>query len=246
MITLIKKNEQYNGKMFNNNMIVNKPVMPNFTDKIQPYSNIFYWSHSHALNDFTVELHPHQGFEIMTFVFEGGFEHFDTASQKWTPLAVGGFQVIQSGSGVEHAEKVLKNSRAFQIWFDPNFKQAIKIPAAYMDYNPNDLEKNYKDDLETTFYINGNSQSRSITKDLGVKRSIFLEHKTYTITLDQKKIYSYYLLKGKARINNLDIQENDMLKVSDLESLDIFTDENSEFFIIEMLKEPLYKAIWQK
>ena len=32
----------------------------------------------------------------MTFVLNGNIEHFDTATNVWTPIEEGGFQVIQS------------------------------------------------------------------------------------------------------------------------------------------------------
>lgn len=37
----------------------------------------------------------------MTFVLNGNIEHFDTATNVWTPIEEGGFQVIQSGSGLQ-------------------------------------------------------------------------------------------------------------------------------------------------
>ena len=86
MIQIQKKSEQFNRTIFDGKFVSNKPVASGFANVVSPYSNIFYWSHAVALDDCEFGLHPHQGFEIMTFVLEGTIAHFDTTSEIWTPL----------------------------------------------------------------------------------------------------------------------------------------------------------------
>lgn len=133
MIQLLKKEDQYNRTIFNGNFLVNKPVVNGKKDNVKPYSSLFYWSHARAIDQCEFGLHPHEGFEIMTFILEGNVSHYDTATKIWTPLETGDFQVIQSNSGIQHQERITKGTRNFQIWFDPNFYEAVKKAPSYTD-----------------------------------------------------------------------------------------------------------------
>jgi len=55
-------------------------------------------------------------------------------TNKWIPLPAGGVQLIQAGKGVPHSEKHIKGSRAFQIWFDPDFNKSLAKNAYYKDF----------------------------------------------------------------------------------------------------------------
>ena len=59
-------------------------------------------------------MHPHQGFEICSFILKGNINHFDTKQNKWIPLSKGDVQIIRSGNGISHVEEIDKNSEIFQ------------------------------------------------------------------------------------------------------------------------------------
>ena len=84
----------------------------------------------------TIPEHPHRGFEIISVVLEGALEHYDSLNRQWVPLDAGGVQVIQSGSGLSHSERLSANARMFQIWLDPNLAETFGEPPAYADYAP--------------------------------------------------------------------------------------------------------------
>ncbi len=50
-----------------------------------------------------VGMHPHRGFETVTFVFQGGLDHRDTAGNRGT-ISAGDVQWMTAGSGVLHEE----------------------------------------------------------------------------------------------------------------------------------------------
>jgi len=100
----LKKDQQQLMPLFNGAFIENKPIPFPYGRKSYAYSNLFYWAHLIARETAEFPLHPHEGFEIMTFVLKGSLEHYDTATKVWTPLSSGGVQVIQAGSGVQHSE----------------------------------------------------------------------------------------------------------------------------------------------
>ena len=83
-------------------------------------------------------LHPHKGFEIITFVLSGSIKHYDTLINEWIELNQGDVQIIKSRSGIYHSE-FLKNSSIFQIWFDPNINESISKKAEYKDYKSSSL-----------------------------------------------------------------------------------------------------------
>ena len=98
MIEVIKKQEQAYGEFNGGEIIENKPIgFPKEGGKIKPYSNIFYWAHAKAEKESTIGLHPHKGFEIISFVLSGSIKHYDTLLKKWINLNKGDIQVIKSG-----------------------------------------------------------------------------------------------------------------------------------------------------
>ena len=83
--------------LFNGAFLENKPIPFPDRGETTAYSNLFYWAHLEAFETAEFPLHPHEGFEIITFVFKGSLEHYDTATKVWTVLDAGGVQVIQAG-----------------------------------------------------------------------------------------------------------------------------------------------------
>src|SRR4030095_4408271 len=55
-------------------------------------------------NSFSFEPHPHRGFEAVTFLFEGEFEHKDSSGGHGK-LSSGDVQWMTAGSGIIHVEK---------------------------------------------------------------------------------------------------------------------------------------------
>ena len=79
--------------------------------------NMYYCSYSHFQEAFSVGLHPHAAFEIHTYVVSGVARHYDTSIETWVDLSTGALQVMRTGSGMKHAEKIAAGCRSFQIWF---------------------------------------------------------------------------------------------------------------------------------
>ena len=242
MIQMVKKSEQYNANIFNGNFVVNKPVANVNKTSVQPYSNLFYWSHGYTLQNIEFGLHPHEGFEIMTFILEGNISHYDTATKVWTPLSTGDFQIIQSNSGIQHQERIEKGSRAFQIWFDPHFYQAIQKKPTYSDYRSQDFLPKLEHGLNTITYIGEGSIAKSITPGLSIKK-LLLETKTKTsITLKEDSSYTFYILSGEGKIGHLLVEKDDAIRINHSSVLEI--DFQGELFCIQTPAKPDYKPIW--
>ena len=242
MIQIQKKAEQFNTTIFNGNFLVNKPVASGTKATVKPYSNLFYWSHAIAIDDCEFGLHPHEGFEIMTFILEGNVTHFDTATKVWTPLTSGDFQVIQSNSGIQHQERIAKGTRSFQIWFDPNFYEAIKQKPSYVDYHSKDFEPSLENEMLTTTYVGGQSKAFVMTPHLTIKKLSFNETTKTALPLDENSSYTFYVLEGSGLINSQKIERDDAIRVSNTNNFDI--DFKGELFYIQTPTVLDYKQVW--
>ena len=84
MIEVLKKEQQVYGEFNNGEIVENKPIgFPHEKGGFKAYSNIFYWAYASSKINSTIGLHPHKGFEIMSYVIKGTIQHYDTLMQKW-------------------------------------------------------------------------------------------------------------------------------------------------------------------
>jgi redox-sensitive bicupin YhaK (pirin superfamily) len=242
MIQVQRKADQFNTTIFNGNFLVNKPVASGTKQTVKPYSNLFYWSHAVAIEDCEFGLHPHEGFEILTFILEGNVTHYDTATKVWTPLHTGDFQVIQSNAGIQHQERIAKGTRSFQIWFDPNFYEAIKQNPAYVDYHSKDFETKTENSIKTITYIGKESKAFAMTTNLTIKKLIFDNQTRTSLQLDSNYSYAFYVLSGTGFVDNQPIEKDDAIRLSNTSELEI--DFIGELFYIQTSTELDYKQVW--
>ncbi|MDT3428603.1 redox-sensitive bicupin YhaK (pirin superfamily) [Paenibacillus forsythiae] len=99
---------------------------------------LFYWAWATSSTEAGIGLHPHQGFEIITYVVQGNAFHGDTLGTDST-VGAGGAQVMQTGSGVSHQERLSAGSELFQIWFEPELTEAVRRKPTYRQYQHEDF-----------------------------------------------------------------------------------------------------------
>lgn len=123
-VKVISRKEQVTKQM-NEGAIREQKVLgfPQDRGKLKPYSNIFYWSHLKTDYGSVITEHPHLGFEIVIYVLKGSVEILDNVTGKRAKLAEGDMQVIKTGKGMKHFEKMNSNSEFIQIWLDPDFEK---------------------------------------------------------------------------------------------------------------------------
>ncbi|MBK9983337.1 MAG: pirin family protein [Saprospiraceae bacterium] len=139
---IISKSQQARGAFNNGQILENKPIgFPQDHGFVRPYSSLFYWARAAGMVDSTIGLHPHQGFEIMSFVLEGNIRILIRKMNAWKPLQAGDVQIIRAGNGISHAEHIERGGVIFQIWVDPDLSKTLDKEASYDDYKEVDFEK---------------------------------------------------------------------------------------------------------
>jgi quercetin 2,3-dioxygenase len=246
MIQLLRKSDQFNAIIFNGRFLVNKPVASGTGANVAPYSNLFYWSHAVAIGDCEFGLHPHKGFEIMTFILEGSVTHYDTATNVWTALTTGDFQVIQSNRGIQHQERIGKGTRSFQIWFDPGFNEAVKKEPAYVDYQHTDFQPVVENGIKVITYVGDGSAAFVLTPHLTIKRLILDKPTTINLPLDTTSSYTFYVLKGSGILNEYLLHDNDALRLIEETKLSIDSKTPLEIFCIQTATKLNYKSAWEQ
>lgn len=207
-------NQAY-GEFNGGDIIENKPIgFPQDGGELKPYSNLFYWAHASAKKDSVIGLHPHRGFEIMSIVIEGSIQHYDTLLKRWIPLEKGDVQLIQSGSGISHAEAMKSESKIFQIWFNPDLRKTLGEAAKYIDVKSNDLPKN---DNFTTI-VGENSPIHLDSEKIQIHH-IELQKGRFDMKIDKEYYYSFYLIEGELKIQQVHVQKDDFFLVEDIKSL---------------------------
>ncbi len=241
----LKKGQQQLMPLFNGAFVENKPIP--FPDRrgTQAYSNLFYWAHLVASETAEFLLHPHEGFEIMTFVFRGSLEHYDTATKVWTPLSAGGVQVIQAGSGVQHAERILKGAELFQIWFDPDFSKSLKKDAAYQDYKSSSFTSNKKGGVERLSYLKEKGPICFETEGLEIEKINF-DAGSYVEPVDTRSTYSYYILNGEITINGELITKDSFLVLNEMETVTFSVGDKAELFVIKSPSKVEYRRFIER
>lgn len=196
-ILIFNKEVQASGNFNSGEILEKKPIgFPQDRGGLKPYSNLFYWADAWTPSSrSTIGLHPHQGFEICSFVIEGSIKHFDSQQNKWIELKKGDAQIIRSGNGISHAEEILDNSRMFQIWFDPNISKTITKPASYSDYKYASFPLLKKDNRTITTVKGKDSPFEMDSEGIEIYE-IKYDDGLHEIDLDSEKVYSFFIKQG--------------------------------------------------
>lgn len=210
MRVITKSNQAYGA--FNNGQIIeNKPIgFPQDKGFVRPYASLFYWARAEAVIDSTIGLHPHKGFEIMSFVLDGRIRHFDTQLNDWKPLEAGDVQVIRAGSGISHAEQLDKDAVIFQIWLDPDLGKTLEQEASYSDYKSTAFTVTSQPFGKATIYAGDQGLMSLDTPDVDI-RKLELTAGEMIWPGEERVIRSLYVLDGSGSMNGQSVERDDFV-----------------------------------
>ena len=221
----------------------NKPMVGGQSADGVPSAGLFYWSHSHFTGDFEFGLHGHEGFEIMTFVLDGENSHFDTAGTTWVPLHRGDVQIIRAGSGISHNERVARGTRAFQIWFDPGYAEALGRSPDYRDHPASTFTSQSFGGFEVTDYVGGRGPIQSRVEGLSIRRMTSTVQATETVALGDDRYSVLYVIEGSATIDGTPMTTDDALVVQGTDEVDVALSADSDLFVVALASHPSYTPV---
>lgn len=233
-LKIIKKEQQAFGSFNNGAILENKPIgFPQDRGITKSYSNLFYWANAWSDKGGLIDEHPHQWFEILSFVLKGEIEHYDNKFKRWLKLQKGDVQIIRAGNGITHAEKILPNSRMFQIWFDPNITKTQHQSASYDDYKNEQFVSKELGGVKTTNYT-GNGGILKMDAEGIVISKIEVKAGNHTLELRENYFTSIYvLLSTNLVLNGNKINTDDFIIIENEKQLVIDAKSDVELFIIE-------------
>lgn len=241
-IKIYKFEEQTPGEFNNGAILENRPVVLTGEEgQLQPYSNLFYWAHAWSDEGSTIGEHPHRAFEILSFVIKGSIEHYDSHNRKWTPLKEGDVQIIRSGSGISHSEKINAGSEIFQIWFDPDMNKTYNMPATYNDYEAAGFHVTKVNGFDEKVFTEDGSSFGMVSPGVSIKEISFSagEHE---YKIGAGKVCSAYLIEGKISLDGGSAKANDFILAGDEDSLKFKAEEKGRLFIIETPEKLSYRT----
>ena len=231
-IQIFPKDQQASGAFNGGEITENKPLgFPGEGGTLQPYGPLFYWAHADAHVDSTIGLHPHRGFEIMSFVLAGTIRHYDTKLKAWQELYAGDAQIIRAGDGISHAEWMGRGSQMFQIWLDPNLNETLALPASYDDYKAADFSTEKTEEYERTTLIGENSPFELRTPGVNINR-YRVKGNMLKLKLDANSTYGIYQLEGTSSWRETSIQTRDFVLVEEASEIQFENCQDAEFFVL--------------
>ena len=245
-IHIIPKEQQGYGAFNGGEIVENKPIgFPQDHSTVRPYSNLFYWAHARAVVDSTIGLHPHKGFEICSFVLNGGIRHYDTKLQSWRSLEAGDVQIIRAGNGISHSEWMGKEAEIFQIWFDPNLDKTLDQLASYDDYRATDFPEKNEGNVRVKTLAGPGSPFHMETPGVEIWE-VAMQDAAYQLPMEAGKIYSAYVLEGEVLFNGEAAQLSDFVQITDLSVAELKTTSQAKVFIIASPVAPGYPTYAQR
>ncbi len=241
-ITIKPVKEQSTGQFNGGAILENKPVVPGGNgNSFKPFSNLFYWANAWSDNGSTIGEHPHQAFEIMSFVLKGNIDHYDNKNKAWIPLQEGDVQIIRAGSGISHAERLNAGSQIFQIWFDPNLEKAMSQPASYNDYTSADFPVINIDGRSEKTYKGENAPIQMASEGVIIK-DLTLSAQEHTIPLKNNTFLIGYLIEGNVSVDGNLIKKDDSFVIKEQTEMKIKAENESRIFTIELPVRPGYRT----
>ena len=244
-IEIISREKQAAGQFNGGAIMENKPIgFPGEGGHTRPYSNLFYWAHAWSDGGSTIGEHPHQGFEIMSFVMAGDIEHYDSHYRAWKKLKAGDVQIIRAGNGISHAEKLNAGSHIFQIWVDPDLSKTLSQPASYDDYEAAQFPVHSHEGYREKVYSGPDAPLEMDTPGMEI-REITFTGGPCTLPLDAGQVASLYVWSGAPEIGGQALKAHDFLIAREESALEVHAAENDRIFMVVSPAAPGYRTYAQ-
>jgi redox-sensitive bicupin YhaK (pirin superfamily) len=179
--------------------------------------------------------HPHDNMEIITIPLKGVLKHKDNMGDEWIPVLPGEVQVMSAGRGVQHSEingSVDEHLSLFQIWI---FSDKKNVTPRYDQKKFDANERKNKLQTLVTSIDETHEGSLKIHQDVIISRMDLDKSHEFDYKLKSKNHGVYIMnISGKALIDNTVLESRDAVGISDTDSFNINTEEDTSLLFIEV------------
>lgn len=196
-LTIYSPDKQSVGAFDGGKITEQKPIgFPGEGSAVKGIGPLFYWAWAHTPEEGYIPMHPHQAFEIITYMVHGQAEHADTLGTR-SVVHAGGAQVMQTGSGVSHSERFIgPDSEGFQIWFEPYIREALQRKPTYNQYEHEAFPNRQSEGVSVKTVI-GEGSPVDLVADVRMWDVEVLPGSTYRYTLQAGRTLSALAIRGE-------------------------------------------------
>lgn len=254
-IRVFGPHEQGVGEFDGGKIVEQKPIgFPHEKGAVDGLGPLFYWAWAYAKEEGYIPPHPHKAFEIITYVIEGEGIHEDSLGTN-SIVRAGGIQVMQTGTGVYHAERFKKGFEGFQIWFEPNLHESIRQQPTYHQFEDKDFPVTEYDGIRVKTVI-GKESPVKLVADVQMWDVIVPEGKTYSHTIQADHALAALAVRGEGKWlcngNTVSFHEKEFSVLKETESkrktVNIESEKTLRLILIEVPSEvdyPLYRETYR-
>lgn len=191
-----------------------------------------------VINDDQVEggmgfgAHSHRDMEIISIPLSGDLAHKDSMGNG-SIIRNGDIQVMSAGTGVTHSEMNANTDKAvkfLQIWV---LTRKLGVQPRYQQITIADKSK--LNDFQQVLSPNPDDEGVWIHQDAWFSLAKFEDgfSKPYQIKRQGNGVY-VFVIKGKAKINDIELNERDGLGVVDTDSIDVTAIGDAEILLMDV------------
>ncbi len=176
-------------------------------------------------------MHPHQNFEIFSYILEGQLEHKDSMGNG-SVVSAGGVQYMSAGSGVRHSEfnpSQDETVRLLQIWLLPNVQdEAPRYDR--LDICPEDKDGKLKLFLSP----DGRDGSIRFKANADIYAATLNGDQAIGFDMDDDRKAWIQVATGSLDVNGVTLSQGDGLAVSKSGRLEFSGGDNTEFLLFDL------------
>jgi redox-sensitive bicupin YhaK (pirin superfamily) len=175
--------------------------------------------------------HPHRDMEIISYVLAGELAHKDSLGNG-SVIRPGDVQRMSAGTGVRHSEfnpSETQRLHFLQIWIKP---EVAGIAPSYEEKHFSDAEK--QGQLRLIASPDGRDGSVQIHQNASVYVGRFDGEERASLELRPHRRSYVHLVRGEARVNDIELGTGDALQVTELPSVRIDGGRAAEILVFDL------------
>jgi redox-sensitive bicupin YhaK (pirin superfamily) len=177
-------------------------------------------------------MHGHKNMEIFSYVLDGQLQHKDSMGNGEV-IVPGDVQLMSAGTGVMHSEFNPSSDNGvhfLQIWIIP--KENGGTPSYQQKHFDNESKRGQ---LRLIISENGEGGSLKVKQNAKVYAGLFNDNETAILDVDVARSQYIHLVKGKLKVNGIELNGGDALKIYGNNKTLVFHDgEDAEIIVFDL------------